>query len=174
MFWLQLRMELYCQFSFWTAEARLLGQTRKPNTDWKPNYGLLTRSAWMFCGNPWDTGRNDGPMCFIAPNSMTSLSWMWWLPQSLLSKCGYSTFHKMMSWQPSMHRSLVLDVRMCVSFCANRVQSVDILQEETRFYWMLLVRRKHHPLILRQPWVQDMGIIQYKSIISLYIFTISL
>ena len=37
------------------AKARLLGQTRKPNTDWKPNYGLLTRSAWLFRGNPWES-----------------------------------------------------------------------------------------------------------------------
>ena len=74
------------------AKARLLGQTRKPNTDWKPNYGLLTRSAWMFRGNPWESvGHGKWLPCeFHCPSCPYRCDMMWWLPRSQLSKCGYS------------------------------------------------------------------------------------
>ena len=121
------------------AKARLLGQTRKPNTDWKPNYGLLTRLAWMFRGNLWDMGRNDGHFCFIEQKTMMSLSWMWWLPRSQRSKWLSSTFRKMPSWlswpKSSMHRLPVLDLcfllRQQGSECGYLTRRDPILLDST-------------------------------------------
>lgn len=73
------------------AKARLLGQTRKPNTDWKPNYGLLTRSAWMFRGNPWESvGHGKWLPCeFHCPLSCCPYRCDG-CHDHILSKCGYS------------------------------------------------------------------------------------